>query len=79
VGVPLSKVMMGVILTIVMLVHPALSTDVAAQHGSDFQKLKAAMDELAQKSGQDFEVGYINSIIPHRQPTLATTPASGAA
>ena len=66
----LSKVLMGVILTIVVLMHPASSTDVGAQHGTDFQKMKAAMDELAQKSGQDFEVGYINSIIPHHQDAI---------
>jgi len=67
----LSKVMMAVILTIVVLVHPALSTNVAAQHGPDFQKMQAAMDELAQKSGQDFEIAYINSIIPHHQDAIA--------
>ena len=37
----LSKVLMGVILTIVVLIHPASSTDVGAQHGTDFQKMKA--------------------------------------
>lgn len=66
----LSKVVLGMLLTMVVLVHPALSTDVAAQHSPDFQKMKAAMDELAQKSGQDFEVGYINSIIPHHQDAI---------
>jgi LPXTG-motif cell wall-anchored protein len=66
----LNKTALGFILAIVVLVHPALSTTVAAQHSPDFQKMKAAMDELAQKSGQDFEIGYINSIIPHHQDAI---------
>ena len=65
-----SRMVLGMLLAVVVLVHPALSTNVAAQHSSDFQKMKAAMDELAQKSGQDFEVSYINSIIPHHQGAI---------
>ena len=70
-----SKVMWGTLLTMAMLVHPALSTDVAAHHGRDFQKMQAAMDELAQKSGQDFEIAYINSIIPHHQDAIEMAKA----
>jgi LPXTG-motif cell wall-anchored protein len=66
----LNKTVLGFILAIVVLVHPALSTTVAAQHGPDFQKMKAAMDELGQKSGADFEINYINSIIPHHQDAI---------
>jgi uncharacterized protein (DUF305 family) len=43
---------------------------VAGDHGADFQKMKAAMDELAQKTGQDFEIAYINSIILHHQDAI---------
>lgn len=43
----------------------------AAHHGSDFQKMKQMMAELEQKSGQDFEVAYINAIIPHHQDAIA--------
>ena len=39
-------------------------------HGPDFAKMMAAMDELKQKSGADFDIAYINSIIPHHQDAI---------
>ena len=71
----LSKLVLGIIVIMAVVMHPALSIDVAAQHGPDFQKMKAAMDELAQKSGRDFEIAYINSIIPHHQDAIAMAKA----
>lgn len=49
--------------------------EVLAHHSPDFQKMKAAMDELAQKSGQEFEIDYINSIIPHHQGAIMMAQA----
>jgi uncharacterized protein (DUF305 family) len=70
-----SKWVLGIVVMMAVVMHPALSTPVAAQHSPDFQKMKAAMDEMAQKSGRDFEIAYINSIIPHHQDAIAMAKA----
>lgn len=50
----------------VVMVGPAF-----ANNGADFQKMQQVMAELGQKSGQDFEIAYINAIIPHHQDATA--------
>jgi LPXTG-motif cell wall-anchored protein len=58
------------VVAVALLIGVALSS-AAANHGPDFQKMQQVMAELNQKSGQDFEVGYINAIIPHHQDAIA--------
>ena len=60
----------GVLLTLLILVVSA-PRGAAANHGMDFQKMQPAMQELAQKSGTDFDIAYINSIVPHHQAAIA--------
>ena len=71
----LFKALGATVFTIVMVVHPALGDNAAAQNGPDYPKMKAAMDELAQKSGQDFEIAYINGIVQHHMDALEMAQA----
>jgi uncharacterized protein (DUF305 family) len=58
-------------LALALLVPRAASARGAADHSLEFQQMQASMAELAQQSGQDFEVAYINRIIPHHQAAIA--------
>jgi uncharacterized protein (DUF305 family) len=58
-------------LALALLVPRAVSARVSADHSREFQQMRASMAELAQQSGQDFEVAYINRIIPHHQAAIA--------
>lgn len=60
----------GTLLVMLALAPLTASAKPAQTHSPDYQKMKAAMDELAQKTGQDFEIAYINSIIPHHQGAI---------
>lgn len=60
----------GTLLVMFALAPLTASAEPAQTHSPDFQKMKAAMDELAQKTGQEFEIAYINSIIPHHQGAI---------
>jgi LPXTG-motif cell wall-anchored protein len=71
----LFKALLGAALTVMVILHPAFSNNAAAQNGPDFPKMKAAMDELAQKSGQDFEIAYINGIVQHHMEALEMAQA----
>lgn len=42
----------------------------SSANGPDFAKMMMAMDELKQKSGAEFDIAYINSIIPHHQDAI---------
>jgi len=63
------------LLAMLVLGSHTARAEVLTNHSPDFQKMKAAMDELAQKTGQDFEIGYINSIIPHHQSAIMMAQA----
>lgn len=41
-----------------------------ADHSAEFKRMQAAMDELAETSGDAFEIMYINMIIPHHQDAI---------
>jgi LPXTG-motif cell wall-anchored protein len=71
----LLKALLVAVLTLTVILHPAFSHIAAAENGPDFPKMKAAMDELAQKSGQDFEIGYINGIVQHHMDALEMAQA----
>jgi len=60
----------GILLVMLALAPLTASAEPAQTHSPDYQKMKAAMNELAQKTGQDFEISYINSIIPHHQGAI---------
>lgn len=63
--------LVGALLLALTLVPGRTIAAPRATHSPEYQKMKAAMDELAQKTGQEFEVAYINSIIPHHQGAIA--------
>jgi LPXTG-motif cell wall-anchored protein len=65
----------GTLLVMVAFAPLRASAESAQNHSPDFQKMKAAMNELAQKTGQDFEIAYINSIIPHHQGAIMMAQA----
>ena len=65
----------GTLLVMIALAPRTASAESAQSHSPDFQKMKAAMDELGQKTGQDFEIAYINSIIPHHQGAIMMAQA----
>jgi LPXTG-motif cell wall-anchored protein len=71
----LFKALLVAVLAVTVILHPAFSSNVAAQHSPDFAKMKAAMDELAQKSGQVFEIAYINGIVQHHMDALEMAQA----
>jgi LPXTG-motif cell wall-anchored protein len=66
---------MGTLLVILVLAPLTASAEPVQTHSPDYQKMKAAMDELAQKTGQEFEIAYINSIIPHHQGAIMMAQA----
>lgn len=62
--------MLAALLALVLFVPGAAGASVAADHSAEFKEMQAAMHELAQKSGEEFEVMYINMIIPHHQDAI---------
>lgn len=64
------KLCFAVIAAVVFMVPAQLGAAPRAAHGPDFAKMMQVMDELKQKSGADFDITYINSIIPHHQDAI---------
>lgn len=61
-----------VVLVAVLLVVPgAASAWPLPTHSAEFTQMQAALDELAQKRGQEFDIMYINMIIAHHADAVA--------
>jgi uncharacterized protein (DUF305 family) len=62
--------MLAALLAILLIGTGTARARISAQHSPEFQQMQAAMNELAQKSGADFEVAYINMLVAHHQGAL---------
>lgn len=65
-----------IVLVATLLVVPSTaSAGTSSAHGPDFQKMMAVINELKQKTGQDFDVTYINSIVQHHLDAITMAKA----
>lgn len=62
--------MLVALAAIVLLVPGAVGARPLADHSAEFKEMQAAIEELAQKSGDEFEIMYINLLIPHHEGAI---------
>lgn len=63
------------LLALLAMVFASVPASADAGPHQEFQMQQQSINELSQLSGQDFEVGYINRIIPHHQGALQMAKA----
>lgn len=61
---------LGLLLLVALLLPGVSSASSPASHSQEFRKMQSSMASLGQKSGKEFEIAYINSIIPHHQAAI---------
>lgn len=64
------KLSIALMAMLAFLVPAQLGAAPSPANGPDFAKMMQVMDELKQKTGADFDIAYINSIIPHHQDAI---------